>query len=73
MKEKLNKIFSDIDFMLDYREQLLRKDTLTNAESTELNLLNDFVYRLPIGSTHNEIKGFQKLREFAENIGKQID
>jgi len=55
---------------LERRENLLRKDSLTENEQVELNQLNEFVNNLPIGNNQNEIEGFALLRQFAEKIAK---
>jgi len=55
---------------LERRENLLRKDSLTENEQIELIQLNEFVDNLPIGNNQNEIEGFAILRQFAQKIAK---
>ena len=63
-------ILQELKILLKKREDLLRKETLSSLEDEELITLNDFVDNLPISLDSDINSGFQKIRDFANALGK---
>ena len=57
-----------IERKMQRRRTLLKQDTLTAEEHSELNELNQEIYAMPIGETKSEIDAMEILRDFANKI-----
>lgn len=57
--------------LLERRRKILAKPELSEKDKKDLEKLNAEVEKIPLGESHDEISGFEKLKKFAQKLGAQ--
>ncbi len=71
---KVNSPYSkETDKLLERRRKILSQSEISDEDQQELTTLNKEIDNIPIGETREEIIGFEKIKEFAKQLGSKIE
>ena len=68
---RLDFVLTELNYFLDLRTKLLRKNNLNKKDVVVLNALNKFTENLPLSLDSDINSGFQEIKEFAKKISEK--